>query len=98
MLADPLHLVGQAAASTKRLTLLAHAAFEAGIVPAKVGFDASADSLHVGHLPPIMTLRLLQRAGHKSDNLIGGGTTVSATRFRNQVGHLERKKQFRRRI
>ncbi|TQX83444.1 MULTISPECIES: hypothetical protein [unclassified Rhizobium] len=75
MLADPLHLAGQGAASTKRLTLLAHAAFEAGTVPANVGFDATGGSLHVGHLPPIMTLRLLQQAGYKSIVLIGGGTT-----------------------
>ena len=75
MLADPLHLVGQGAASTKRLTLPAHAAFEAGIVAAYVGFDATAGSLHVGHLHPIMTLRRLQQVGHKSIVLIGGGTT-----------------------
>lgn len=36
------------------------AAFEEGIVPAYVGFDATADSLHVGHLLPIMTLRRFQ--------------------------------------
>lgn len=50
-------------------------AFCAGIVPAYVGFDATADSLHVGHLLPIMTLRRLQQAGHKPIVLIGGGTT-----------------------
>lgn len=50
-------------------------AFTAGIVPAYVGFDATADSLHVGHLLPIMTLRRLQQAGHKPIVLIGGGTT-----------------------
>ncbi len=50
-------------------------AFIAGIVPAYVGFDATADSLHVGHLLPIMTLRRLQQAGHKPIVLIGGGTT-----------------------
>ncbi len=50
-------------------------AFGAGIVPAYVGFDATADSLHVGHLLPIMTLRRLQQAGHKPIVLIGGGTT-----------------------
>ncbi|MXQ14157.1 tyrosine--tRNA ligase [Microvirga makkahensis] len=47
----------------------------AGIVPAYVGFDATADSLHTGHLLPIMTLRWLQRTGHKPVILIGGGTT-----------------------
>ncbi|MEA1672941.1 tyrosine--tRNA ligase [Nitrospirillum sp. BR 11163] len=51
------------------------AAFAAGVVPVYIGFDATADSLHVGHLLPIMTLRRLQRAGHKPIVLIGGGTT-----------------------
>ncbi|MCA1540537.1 tyrosine--tRNA ligase [Bradyrhizobium sp. NBAIM32] len=51
------------------------AAFEAGTVTAYVGFDATADSLHVGHLLPIMTLRRLQQAGHRPIVLIGGGTT-----------------------
>jgi tyrosyl-tRNA synthetase len=38
------------------------------------GFDPSADSLHVGHLMPVMALRRWQAAGHKSVALIGGGT------------------------
>ncbi|WP_207458108.1 tyrosine--tRNA ligase [Azospirillum sp. SYSU D00513] len=46
-----------------------------GVVPAYIGFDATADSLHVGHLMSIMTLRWLQRTGHKPIVLIGGGTT-----------------------
>lgn len=44
-------------------------------VPVYIGFDATADSLHVGHLLPIMTLRWLQRHGHKPIVLVGGGTT-----------------------
>jgi tyrosyl-tRNA synthetase len=39
------------------------------------GFDLTADSLHVGHLIPIMMLRWLQRSGHKPIVLMGGGTT-----------------------
>ncbi|OWZ93039.1 tyrosine--tRNA ligase [Sinorhizobium sp. LM21] len=50
-------------------------AFAAGIVPVYAGFDATAGSLHVGHLMPIMALRRLQQAGHKPIVLIGGGTT-----------------------
>ncbi|MGE6784625.1 tyrosine--tRNA ligase [Ensifer adhaerens] len=50
-------------------------AFAAGIVAVYAGFDATADSLHVGHLMPIMTLRRMQQAGHKPIVLIGGGTT-----------------------
>ncbi|MBD9647295.1 tyrosine--tRNA ligase [Ensifer sp. ENS09] len=50
-------------------------AFAGGIVPIYAGFDATADSLHVGHLVPIMALRRLQQAGHRPIVLIGGGTT-----------------------
>jgi tyrosyl-tRNA synthetase len=44
-------------------------------VTAYNGFDATADSLHVGHLVPIMVLRWLQRTGHRPIALMGGGTT-----------------------
>jgi tyrosyl-tRNA synthetase len=46
-----------------------------GIVTAYIGFDATADSLHVGSLVSIMTLRHLQAAGHRPIVLMGGGTT-----------------------
>ncbi len=46
-----------------------------GPMPAYIGFDATADSLHAGSLVPIMLLRLLQRSGHKPVVLMGGGTT-----------------------
>lgn len=46
-----------------------------GIVPAYIGFDATANSLHAGSLVPIMLLRLLQKTGHKPIVLMGGGTT-----------------------
>ena len=45
------------------------------IVPAYIGFDATAPSLHVGSMVQIMMLRRLQRAGHKPIVLMGGGTT-----------------------
>jgi tyrosyl-tRNA synthetase len=45
------------------------------IVPAYIGFDATAPSLHVGSLVPIMMLRRLQQAGHKPIVVMGGGTT-----------------------
>ncbi|HEV7596247.1 MAG TPA: tyrosine--tRNA ligase [Gemmatimonadaceae bacterium] len=38
------------------------------------GFDPTADSLHVGHLVPVMGLAHLQRAGHRPVALVGGGT------------------------
>jgi tyrosyl-tRNA synthetase len=47
----------------------------AGPVAAYIGFDATADSLHVGSLVQIMTLRWLQKCGHKPVVLIGGGTS-----------------------
>ena len=47
----------------------------AGVVPAYVGYDATAQSLHVGHLLNIMMLRWLQKTGHKPITLMGGGTT-----------------------
>jgi tyrosyl-tRNA synthetase len=46
-----------------------------GRLIAYVGYDATADSLHVGHLLSIMMLRRLQQAGHKPIVLMGGGTT-----------------------
>ena len=45
------------------------------IMPTYIGFDCTADSLHVGSLVQIMMLRILQKAGHKPIVLMGGGTT-----------------------
>ncbi|MCC3860915.1 tyrosine--tRNA ligase [Pseudemcibacter aquimaris] len=47
----------------------------AGVVPAYIGFDLTASSLHVGSLVQIMMLRHLQKSGHKPVVLMGGGTT-----------------------
>ena len=47
----------------------------AGAVTAYVGYDCTADSLHIGHLMSIMLLRLFQKHGHKPIVLMGGGTT-----------------------
>ena len=46
-----------------------------GIRTAYIGFDCTADSLHVGHLLQIMLLRWWQKTGHKPIALMGGGTT-----------------------
>lgn len=46
-----------------------------GRVTAYIGFDATAESLHVGSLMQIMALRWLQKTGHKPVVLMGGGTT-----------------------
>jgi tyrosyl-tRNA synthetase len=45
-----------------------------GISAGYIGFDPTADSLHVGHLTQIMTLIHFQRAGHKPYALVGGAT------------------------
>ncbi|NCO85372.1 MAG: tyrosine--tRNA ligase [Rhodobacterales bacterium] len=50
-------------------------ALSRGVVPAYIGYDATAKSLHVGHLMNIMLLRCLQKAGGKPITLMGGGTT-----------------------
>ena len=44
-------------------------------IKAYIGFDCTAESLHVGSLLQIMCLRLLQKYGHQPIVLLGGGTT-----------------------
>jgi tyrosyl-tRNA synthetase len=51
------------------------ARLDAGTVAAYIGYDCTADSLHIGSLLGIMLLRLYQRCGHKPIVLMGGGTT-----------------------
>ena len=46
-----------------------------GGMPGYIGFDATANSLHVGSLIQIMMLRWLQKTGNKPITLMGGGTT-----------------------
>ena len=45
-------------------------------IKAYIGFDCTAESIHVGSLLQIMVLRLLQRCGHQPIVLLGGGTTL----------------------
>ena len=47
---------------------------EKEMTSAYIGFDPTADSLHIGSLVQIMTLVHLQRAGHKPYALVGGAT------------------------
>ena len=47
---------------------------DADPMTAYIGFDPTADSLHVGHLLQMCTLRRLQQAGHRPIALAGGGT------------------------
>ena len=50
-------------------------ALTGGVVPAYIGFDCTAPSLHVGSLVQIMMLHWLQECGHQPIVLMGGGTT-----------------------
>ncbi|MFC7373354.1 tyrosine--tRNA ligase [Fictibacillus iocasae] len=47
---------------------------ESGMVTLYCGFDPTADSLHIGNLLPILTLKRFQLAGHQPLALVGGGT------------------------
>ncbi len=49
-------------------------ALNAGKISAYLGSDPTADSLHVGHLVPVMMMRWLQRYGHRPIMLVGGAT------------------------
>jgi tyrosyl-tRNA synthetase len=60
-----------------------------GPLPGYIGFDATADSLHVGSLVQIMLLRLMQTTGNKPVVLMGGGTTkVGDPSFRDEARPL----------
>ncbi len=70
-----------------------------GPIAAYIGFDATADSLHVGSLVPIMLLRLLQRTGHKPIVLMGGGTTkIGDPSFRDETRKLLGNEEIARNI
>ncbi len=61
----------------------------AGPVAGYIGFDATADSLHVGSLVQIMLLRWMQKTGHRPVVLMGGGTTkVGDPSFRDEARPL----------
>src|SRR5512134_2982987 len=64
-----------------------------------IGFDATADSLHVGSMVGIMLLRRLQQAGHKPIVLMGGGTTkIGDPSFRDESRKLMGEDQIARNI
>ena len=65
------------------------AALMSGVVGGYIGFDLTADSLHVGHMIQIMMLRLLQKHGHRPVALLGGGTTrIGDPSFREEARQL----------
>lgn len=51
-------------------------------VPFYIGFDPTADSLHVGHFLTLIAMHHMQQAGHKPIILIGGGTGHGGRPFR----------------
>ncbi|SME94348.1 tyrosine--tRNA ligase [Pseudobacteriovorax antillogorgiicola] len=65
---------GMLAQVTHEEELVSHLAEEPRT--AYVGFDPTADSLHVGHLLPVLALRRWQQAGHRVIALVGGGTAL----------------------
>jgi tyrosyl-tRNA synthetase len=66
-----------------------HARLSAEALAGYIGFDATADSLHVGSLVQIMLLRLMQRTGNKPVVLMGGGTTkIGDPSFRDEARPL----------
>ena len=69
---DDLEWRGLVAQTTEPTAL--RAALAAGPVTLYAGFDPTADSLHVGNLVPLITLRRFQEAGHSAIALAGGAT------------------------
>ncbi len=60
-----------------------------GTVGGYIGFDCTADSLHVGHMIQIMLLRLLRKYGHRPVVVIGGGTSrLGDPSFREEARQL----------
>ena len=73
--------------------------FSSEKVVAYIGYDATAKSLHVGHLLPIMMLRWLQKCGHQPITLMGGGTTkVGDPSFRSEDRPLLTEKKINENI
>ena len=65
---------GMLAQVTHEEELVEHLA--SGVRTAYTGFDPTGDSLHVGHLLPVLALRRWQKAGHRVVVLLGGGTAM----------------------
>jgi len=71
------------------------AALRTGIVSGYIGYDLTADSLHVGHMVRIMLMRLLQRHGHRPVALMGGGTSkIGDPSFREEARQLLTEEQI----
>ncbi|MDR1155224.1 MAG: tyrosine--tRNA ligase [Bacteroidales bacterium] len=67
------------------------------MITAYVGIDPTADSLHIGHLVSVMTLRHLQRSGHKPLALVGGATgMIGDPSMKSQERNLLNEEELRR--
>lgn len=74
-------------------------AMRSGRIVAYAGFDPTATSLHVGHLVPIMLLRLLQRKGHKPIVIMGGATArIGDPSFKNEMRKMLSDEQIKENI
>ena len=74
-------------------------ALEAGPITLYVGFDPTSDSLHVGSLLPLLTLRRFQLAGHKVIALVGGATgLIGDPSFKAQERALLDESQLQRNL
>ncbi|RME48384.1 MAG: tyrosine--tRNA ligase [Caldilineae bacterium] len=71
---DILHERGFIAQVTDEEALRKH--FAAGPVTFYIGYDCTADSLHIGHMVTIMAMMHLQNAGHRPISVVGDGTTM----------------------
>lgn len=70
-----------------------------GRIVAYAGFDPTATSLHVGHMVPIMLLRLLQRKGHKPIVIMGGATArIGDPSFKNEMRKMLSDEQIKENI
>ncbi len=75
---------------------------EENLVTLYAGFDPTADSLHIGHLVPMLMLKRFQLAGHRPIALIGGGTGMigdpSGRSSERQLNDLETVQGFSEKI
>lgn len=70
-----------------------------GPISAYIGFDPTADSLHVGSMVQLMLLRLLQKHGHTPIALLGGGTAqIGDPSFREEARSLMMQEQIDRNL
>ena len=64
-----------------------------------VGVDPTADSMHIGHIVPLLTLRRFQKAGHTPVLLVGGATgTVGDPSGRSEERQLQTMEQINKNV